>query len=236
MSKVETGSPKVHHVFGKSVKGGKIFIDRADRIKFLKLLNNLLIRFGAVIYVFALMDTHFHLLVRSRCVAIIVEYLIKAYTGYFSQKYHTSGPLFLWPIEPKEKIRIDWQIDCMLYILNNPAEAGMCKSAGEYFWSSYMFHTKRGTSLSRYIKVDTSLFTQNFKSLQQFKQELSTKLDYQKSIARHKYRGGGLYVSDYQASLREPSHIVRELLGNSEHQQVTDPHHTNAFNRAKSTK
>ena len=56
----------LHHVIGLGIEGSKIFWDRGDREDFLARLAKLCEAKALSVYSWALLDTHFHLLVRGK--------------------------------------------------------------------------------------------------------------------------------------------------------------------------
>lgn len=180
----------VYHVILRGVKGCWIFKDEEDKKKFLFLCNRFLGRFQSGLYAFVLMDNHVHLLIQCAEIGSYADCLISAYTGYFCHKYSCKGRLIEIPNMIK-KTHLDWQIDTLLYILNNPVMADLCKSAGGYRFSSYAFYTDRGTRLSELVKVDTTFVWNNFKNLDELKTALEKKESYQVSLKQFKERGEG---------------------------------------------
>jgi len=98
-------------------------------------------------------------------------------------------PLIETPVKIVEKISIDYQLDNLYYIINNPILAGLCIRPGGYPYSSYLFYTKHGTFLSQFIDVDTSLIFKNDKTLQAFNKKRSKRLAYQISTKERKKCG-----------------------------------------------
>ena len=71
----------LHHVIGRGIKGSKIFRDRGDRENFLDRLAKLCEAKALSVYAWALLGTHFHLLVRSGNQSLS-QSMRKLLTGY----------------------------------------------------------------------------------------------------------------------------------------------------------
>ncbi len=164
-----------------------LFLCNNDKTTFLRLLAELASKFQSKILAFILMDTHAHLLVESKAISIFIGTLCSRYARIYNKKYDTAGMLFLRTFISFVKDYEQWQVDTVLYILNNPVEAGICKRHKDYFFSSYKLHIGIPTSLSRIISIDNSLINKHFKTKTLFKAALNSKLKYQKHMAHIKY-------------------------------------------------
>lgn len=99
------------------------------------------------------------------------------------------APIIEMPAKIIEKASVDYQLDTLYYIINNPILSGMCIRPGGYLYSSYLFYTKHGTFLSQFIDVDTSLIFDHDKTLEDFNKKRSKKLAYQLSTKNRKKCG-----------------------------------------------
>jgi putative transposase len=185
-----------YHLILISKNGYKLFRSDSDKIKMLRIINAQIIDSGSAIYAFTIMDTHIHLEINSKHIKELALNIIKAYTGYYSQKYSYQGALFVYPPTIKDKPVLQWQVDTLIYIINNPIEANMAKTYSGYKYSSYRFYTKGGSPLKNFIQIDTSLFSNNFKSIFEFRIAAHAKLQYELEVKRFKigwdhHKGGG---------------------------------------------
>ncbi len=147
--------------------------------RFLFYLNKSIEKYNLSLYAFALMGNHFHLLIKGEKVHEAIRELIITYTGWFCRRHSGHGKVFDYPAHFVEKQVLKWQIDTLLYILNNPIVARMGKTHYLYEFCSYRFHTKNGSRLKEIINVDTSFVNSHFKNLKNLKTALQTKLKYQ---------------------------------------------------------
>ncbi|MCI1719590.1 MAG: hypothetical protein LKM37_00950 [Bacteroidales bacterium] len=210
MDELKSCGEDVFHILVRGNDGRAIFFSDYDYKKFLWLLNRCLIKSNSRIYAFVLMTNHAHLLVRSADVHYIVTSLVCGYAGYAHTRYKNnvasaeksvgdnysfnknkycntlSGKLFETPVRIYKASNLDYQLDLISYIINNPILAGMCVRPGGYKYSSYLFYTTRSTSLAQIISVDTKFFFDNFKTLDRFNNLRGSKLVYQKRLKKLK--------------------------------------------------
>lgn len=86
----------LHHVINRGNDGRKIFPNRADYVVFRDAFSELIKEGGFTCYAWALMPTHFHLLVETgpRPLSELMNRLSTRYAGYFNRQYNRSGSLF----------------------------------------------------------------------------------------------------------------------------------------------
>lgn len=134
----------IYHAYNRcAAPDGGIFHSANDYRRFMLLLIRYALRFGVEIYHWALMRTHFHLLVRLEEPAAISRFMAAiahAYTHYHHTSYGTRG--FLWqgrfklqPVQRERYLRA-----CGRYIERNPVRAGIVDDPAAYPWSSARFY------------------------------------------------------------------------------------------------
>lgn len=121
MKRIKPVTGEIYHIFNRGVEKRKIFLQDADRLRFvhdLWLFNNESAVFNAgrhlnqspievrlqskrkemvKIMAFVLMDNHYHLMVKQVAENGITEFMRKlgtGYSNYFNLKYQRVGPLF----------------------------------------------------------------------------------------------------------------------------------------------
>ena len=144
------------HVYLRGNNRNTVFYDDMERIIFIKKLNHYATYYGVIIYAFVLMDNHVHLQI--------------------NRKNSTSGKLFCTPFGSAGRNSKSWQIDRILYILQNPVKHGACQHPSDYKWSSYHFHFNLRNKLSRYITLDTSVLNKEFKTRKLLDSALQNKI------------------------------------------------------------
>ena len=181
----------IFHAYGQGVGKKVIFHCAADKRRFLFFIEKFAKRFGIVVYAFVLMSNHFHLLLSGeiKSITTFLRFLHNAYSGYFSSKYGEGEKTIYYPIKASAKTSLSMTIDILLYILDNPVDARLSKSAGDYKWSSYLYYTEKNSSLKSLITVDASIVRENYKSIEDLKRALEIKLESMKELKRFKYGG-----------------------------------------------
>ena len=86
----------LYHITSRGNERKKIFLEDADKIKFLEILEDYHNRFNILIHSYILMDNHYHLVVETPKgnLTKIMHGVNGRYTGSFNRKYRRSGHLF----------------------------------------------------------------------------------------------------------------------------------------------
>jgi putative transposase len=131
-----------YHVTSRGNERKDIFKSKRDREKFLEYFESAAKRYDAVIHVFCLMDTHYHLLLEtpSGNLPQIMRHINGAYTTYFNVKRGRSGHLFQGRYKSILVDIDEYAKELSRYIHLNPVRAKMVKTPEEYEWSSYKFY------------------------------------------------------------------------------------------------
>jgi REP element-mobilizing transposase RayT len=116
-----------------------LFVDDNDRTFFLSLLAEVVHRYEWACLAFALMGTHDHLMFRTKHgnIAAGMQELNSRYAVAFNRRHVRLGHLFRARYGSsivEEPGHLLW---CLRYIARNPVEAGLCRSPGDWLWSSY---------------------------------------------------------------------------------------------------
>ncbi|MCD6578875.1 transposase, partial [bacterium] len=127
-----------YHVIARGQRKNPLFFSNEDREEFIAILKDLLKIFDILIYAFAIMGNHFHLLL-YRGESSLSQFLKKLDTRYaihFNKKYGTTGHVF--QDRPKSFIILDNKYlgNSIKYIHLNPEKAGMVGNYNEYLYSS----------------------------------------------------------------------------------------------------
>ena len=86
----------LYHITSRGNERRNIFVDDADRIRFLKILKDYNDRYSILIHSFVLMDNHYHLILETPegNLLKVMHGINGSYTGYFNMEYERSGHLF----------------------------------------------------------------------------------------------------------------------------------------------
>jgi len=137
--------PRVHlpggyyHVMMRGNCGNDIFFSTADRSRFLLLLQAGIARYNHRVHAFCLMDNHVHLLIQVGSVPLskIIQNLGFRYTRYVNQQRNAVGHLFQGRFKAILVDADSYLLELTRYIHLNPIRAGVCKTVGNYEWSSH---------------------------------------------------------------------------------------------------
>jgi putative transposase len=132
----------LHHIMVRGINKEDIFIDDTDRRDFLRRLGETIIDDKSVIYAWALMGNHIHLLVRSgiKGIGSVMRRVLTGYAVSFNKRHQRTGHLF----ENRYKSILCEEeyyfLALLRYIHLNPVRAGITKdlpSLDSYPWSGH---------------------------------------------------------------------------------------------------
>ncbi|MCL5278155.1 MAG: transposase, partial [Deltaproteobacteria bacterium] len=86
----------LYHIISRGNERRSIFLDNADRFKFLAILKDYHERYNILIHSFVFMDNHYHLILETPKANLIevMHGINGVYTGYFNRRHERSGHLF----------------------------------------------------------------------------------------------------------------------------------------------
>jgi len=89
-------SGALHHITARGIEQGIIFRDDADREDFIERLAGILVETQTRCFAWALMDNHFHLLLRTgkAPVATVMRRLMTGHAVSFNKRHRRHGHLF----------------------------------------------------------------------------------------------------------------------------------------------
>ncbi len=127
-----------YHVIARGQRKNPLFFSNSDKEQFLSIVKELLQIYDILIYAFAILRNHFHLLVYrgETSLSQFLKQLDTRYAIYFNKKYGTVGHVF--QDRPKSFIILDnkYLIILLKYIHRNPEKAGIVMDPNDYFFSS----------------------------------------------------------------------------------------------------
>jgi len=131
------------HVFPRGINRGAIARDENDHEHLLSAIIRAARRYGIEINAFAIMSTHYHLVVSPTseyALAKSMKAIGGSHTRYFNRKYGRIGTI--WN-ERYGAMLIDderYWYNCLRYVDLNPFRAHMVTAPEDSRWSSYRFH------------------------------------------------------------------------------------------------
>jgi putative transposase len=131
------------HVFPRGINRGAIVRDEDDREHLLRTIISAARRFGVEINSFALMSTHYHLIVTptsEQALPRSMKSIGGSYTRGFNRKYGRIGTI--WNERYGAALLDDerYWYNCLRYVDLNPFRAHMVAAPEDSRWSSYRFH------------------------------------------------------------------------------------------------
>ncbi|GJL55522.1 MAG: hypothetical protein NPIRA02_26540 [Nitrospirales bacterium] len=127
------------HVMNRGACRRKVFTTDEQRQYFLALLADTSERFNAEWHAYCLMDTHYHLLVRTPEANLqrIMRHINGLYTQFYNRTEGRDGPLFRGRYKAILVEAQAYWTQLSRYIHRNPLEAKLVKRLDQYRWSSY---------------------------------------------------------------------------------------------------
>ncbi len=127
------------HICVKGNNGQTIFLNEADFLRYLTLIERYQKQNNLLCFAYCLMSNHAHILFRSPTLKILsktMQAIQVAYAMYFNLKYKRKGHLFQdrftsWVIKDEPHLFATKE-----YIENNPVKAGIVLVKDNYAWSS----------------------------------------------------------------------------------------------------
>lgn len=126
----------------RGIEGRRIFRDDRDREDFTQRLAQLVPPSGLLVYAWAFLPNHIHLLVRTgpRPLARIMRSLLTGYAGTFNRRYHRHGHLFQNRYKSIVVEQDPYFLELVRYLHLNPLRAGLVKdlkTLDRYPWTGH---------------------------------------------------------------------------------------------------
>ncbi len=132
----------LQHVIARGIQRAKIFLEDEDREDFVARLDGLLKDTGTRCYAWALLDNHFHLLLKPEATSL-ANFMRRLLTGYavsFNLRHGRSGHLFQNRYKSIVCDKDSYFLELIRYIHLNPVRAGIVENLDElrsYPWSGH---------------------------------------------------------------------------------------------------
>jgi len=128
-----------YHVTARGNERKEVFKSERDREKFLEYLESSVVRYGAIIHAYCLMNNHYHVLFETPAgnLSQVMQHINGAYTNYFNAKRKRSGHLLQGRYKAILVEADEYATELSRYIHLNPVRVGAALMPEEYRWSSY---------------------------------------------------------------------------------------------------
>lgn len=129
----------IYHVTSRGHSRCPIYRSDADRVAFLKILERTLDRFDWRCLSYCLMDTHFHLLLRTPQPNLSrgMQQMKSVYAQSFNRRYGRTGALFDDRFHGPLVQREPHALELLRYLALNPVRAGLCRKPERWVWGAH---------------------------------------------------------------------------------------------------
>lgn len=129
----------LYHVTSRGDRQEPIYEDDKDREAFLRTLAEVVVRFNWRCHAYCLMTNHYHLVVDTPDGNLSkgMRQLNGVYTQASNRRHGRVGHLFQGRFKAILVDKDSYLLELTRYVVLNPVRAGMVKSPGEWYWSSY---------------------------------------------------------------------------------------------------
>lgn len=128
----------IYHVTARGNRKTLIFLDDIDRNRFLKILAEALLRFGAQCFAYCLMGNHVHLVICTPRANIsnVMHRVDGLYAKYLNWRHEWTGHVFEGPFGGSLIDDTAYLRAAIAYVARNPVKAGLVQAAVDWRWSS----------------------------------------------------------------------------------------------------
>jgi REP element-mobilizing transposase RayT len=140
----------IYHVTSRGNARQAIFLNEADRLLFLDVLEVVIERFNWLCHAYCLMSNHYHLLIETADANLSkgMRELNGRYTQGFNRRHRRVGHLFQGRFKAILVERESYLLELCRYVVLNPVRAKMVTSPARYKWSSYRATAGQGAAPS----------------------------------------------------------------------------------------
>lgn len=129
-----------HHVLQRGNNRQPVFMDDADRLRYLALLGDAASRFKVAVHAYVLLDNHVHLLLTPADgvgLAQAMQALGRAYVRYFNDRHARSGTLWEGRYRSAPLEAGTYLLPCLVWLDTHPVRAGLASDPSGYAWCSH---------------------------------------------------------------------------------------------------
>lgn len=172
-------STDLYHVIARGINREPIFKQKREKNNFIRLLLKHLKDRDIEIYAYAIMSTHFHILIRVdlKLLSSYLAIVLAEFAEYYNFKHNRNGHVFQdrFKSECVETSQYFW--NCIRYIHMNPVNAHVVKTPENYTFSSLKEYETRKSRIihSKAIEIYQSEFV-DFEEFLDFHQKIQKQI------------------------------------------------------------
>ncbi len=146
----------VFHVTVRGVERRSIYLDDDDRRGFMRLLHEVVRRFGWKCHAYCLMGNHYHLVVETELESLSAgqHRLNGLYAQGFNERHDRVGHLFQGRFGARMVGDDEYLTAAIEYVWNNPVRAGLCLEAHHWPWSGQIAQMSRAGRSARVRRAE----------------------------------------------------------------------------------
>ena len=133
-------SNTTYHITSRGDNRETLFRDDTDYQRYLQLLKAYKTKWRYLLFSYALMPNHVHLLLRPTTAEGTVSHILHdvqaRYARFFNRRYERTGHVFQGRFHASIIKRDSYLLAASRYIHLNPVRAGLCRTASAYPWTS----------------------------------------------------------------------------------------------------
>ena len=128
-----------HHVMNRGLRKGAVFIDDWCCEEFICLLPEAVERHGIVVYGYALMPNHYHLLLGSPHgnLSLAMAFISSSFSRRLNDRYHWDGSVFRGRYHNRVVTEPEHWHHLLAYIHLNPVKANLVMKLEQSRWTSH---------------------------------------------------------------------------------------------------
>lgn len=135
----EKSGTKIYHMILRGINKQVIFEEEEDYFIFLEILKYYKEISGYSIYGYCLMGNHIHILIKEgeETLGVTMRRIGVSFVQWYNFKYERSGHLFQDRFKSEVVEDVNYLLNVLRYIHQNPVKAGMVRDVSGYKWSSF---------------------------------------------------------------------------------------------------